>query len=87
MKRAKILFQDKSGKKTSQQHLWVTMALGTQGSLLCDVCMKHSTNKPLLHCDSKRIVILSQMTFVITTIVINFYKIRLRSVGSSKSGM
>lgn len=25
---------------------------GPQGSLLCDVCMKHSTNKPiLLHCD------------------------------------
>lgn len=47
-------FQDKSGKKTSQQqHLWVTMTVGTQGSLLCDVCTKHSTNKPLLHCDSK----------------------------------
>lgn len=58
MNRAKILFQDKSGKKTSQ-HLWVTMTVGTQGNLLCDVCMKHSTNKPLLHCDSKRTVILN----------------------------
>lgn len=43
--------QDKSGKKTSQQHLWTTIMAGSQGSL-CDVCMKHSTNKPiLLHCD------------------------------------
>ena len=56
MNHAEILFQDKSGKKTSQQHLWVIV--GTQGSL-CDVCMKHSTNKPLLHCDSKKIVILN----------------------------
>ncbi|XP_011057016.1 PREDICTED: rho guanine nucleotide exchange factor 18 isoform X2 [Acromyrmex echinatior] len=51
-KRGSIFFRkkkDKSGKKTSQQHLWVTV--GTQGSL-CDVCMKHSTNKPLLHCDN-----------------------------------
>ncbi|XP_012532331.1 A-kinase anchor protein 13 isoform X2 [Monomorium pharaonis] len=54
-KRGSIFFRkkkDKSGKKTSQQHLWVTMAVGTQGSFLCDVCMKHSTNKPLLHCDN-----------------------------------
>ncbi|XP_025156350.1 A-kinase anchor protein 13 isoform X3 [Harpegnathos saltator] len=55
-KRGSIFFRkkkDKSGKKTSQQqHLWVTMTVGTQGSLLCDVCMKHSTNKPLLHCDN-----------------------------------
>ncbi|XP_070522801.1 rho guanine nucleotide exchange factor 28 isoform X2 [Cardiocondyla obscurior] len=57
-KRGSIFFrkkkrkEDKSGKKTSQQHLWVTMPGGTQGSLICDVCMKHSTNKPLLHCDN-----------------------------------
>ncbi|XP_011640478.1 rho guanine nucleotide exchange factor 18 isoform X2 [Pogonomyrmex barbatus] len=55
-KRGSIFFRkkkDKSGKKASQQqHLWVTIAVGTQGSLLCDVCMKHSTNKPLLHCDN-----------------------------------
>ncbi|XP_011707775.1 PREDICTED: rho guanine nucleotide exchange factor 18-like isoform X3 [Wasmannia auropunctata] len=55
-KRGSIFFRkrnkDKSGKKTSQQHLWVTTMVGTQGSLLCDVCMKHSTNKPLLHCDN-----------------------------------
>ncbi|XP_017892882.1 rho guanine nucleotide exchange factor 2 isoform X2 [Ceratina calcarata] len=54
-KRGSIFFRkkkDKSGKKTSQQqHLWSTMA-GSQGSLLCDVCMKQSTNKPLLHCDN-----------------------------------
>ncbi|XP_071573187.1 uncharacterized protein Cyst isoform X3 [Temnothorax nylanderi] len=54
-KRGSIFFRkkkDKSGKKTSQQHQWVTTTVGTQGSLLCDVCMKHSTNKPLLHCDN-----------------------------------
>ncbi|XP_014473860.1 PREDICTED: rho guanine nucleotide exchange factor 18 isoform X3 [Dinoponera quadriceps] len=55
-KRGSIFFRkkkDKSGKKTSQQqHLWVTMTVGTQGSLPCDVCMKHSTNKPFLHCDN-----------------------------------
>ncbi|XP_072750985.1 uncharacterized protein Cyst isoform X4 [Anoplolepis gracilipes] len=55
-KRGSIFFRkkkDKSGKKTSQQqHLWVTMTIGSQGSLLCDVCMKHSSNKPLLHCDN-----------------------------------
>ncbi|KAH0956661.1 hypothetical protein HN011_006687 [Eciton burchellii] len=55
-KRGSIFFRkkkDKSGKKTSQQqHLWVTMTVGIHGSLLCDVCMKHSTNKPLLHCDN-----------------------------------
>ncbi|XP_012347640.1 A-kinase anchor protein 13 isoform X4 [Apis florea] len=54
-KRGSIFFRkkkDKSGKKTSQQHLWTTIMAGPQGSLLCDVCMKHSTNKPiLLHCD------------------------------------
>ncbi|XP_053972864.1 rho guanine nucleotide exchange factor 2 isoform X2 [Hylaeus volcanicus] len=55
-KRASIFFRkkkDKSGKKTSlQQHLWATITTGSQGSLLCDVCMKQSTNKPLLHCDN-----------------------------------
>ncbi|XP_076636511.1 rho guanine nucleotide exchange factor 18 cysts isoform X2 [Colletes latitarsis] len=53
---ASIFFRkkkDKSGKKTSlQQHLWATIMVGSQGSLLCDVCMKQSTNKPLLHCDN-----------------------------------
>ncbi|XP_076176427.1 rho guanine nucleotide exchange factor 18 cysts isoform X3 [Ptiloglossa arizonensis] len=55
-KRGSIFFRkrkDKSGKKTSlQQHLWATIMAGSQGSLLCDVCMKQSTNKPLLHCDN-----------------------------------
>nr|XP_012147664.1 PREDICTED: rho guanine nucleotide exchange factor 18-like isoform X2 [Megachile rotundata] len=55
-KRGSIFFRkkkDKSGKKTSQQqHLWTTIMAGSQGSLLCDVCMKQSTNKPLLHCDN-----------------------------------
>ncbi|XP_070169974.1 rho guanine nucleotide exchange factor 28 isoform X9 [Polyergus mexicanus] len=55
-KRGSIFFRkkkDKSGKKTNQQqHLWVTLTAGSQGSLLCDVCMKHSMNKPLLHCDN-----------------------------------
>ncbi|KAG7206339.1 hypothetical protein KM043_003710 [Ampulex compressa] len=54
-KRGSIFFRkkkDKSGKKTSQQHAWVTIMAGSQGSLLCDVCMKQSTNKPLLHCDN-----------------------------------
>lgn len=50
-----MILQDKSGKKTSlQQHLWATIMAGSQGSLICDVCMKQSTNKPLLHCDSKK---------------------------------
>ncbi|CAK9818677.1 A-kinase anchor protein 13 [Anthophora plagiata] len=54
-KRGSIFFRkkkDKSGKKTSQQHLWTTIMAGSQGSLLCDACMKQSTNKPLLHCDN-----------------------------------
>nr|XP_034189144.1 rho guanine nucleotide exchange factor 2-like isoform X3 [Osmia lignaria] len=55
-KRGSIFFRkkkDKSGKKTSQQqHLWTTIMVGSQGGLLCDVCMKQSTNKPLLHCDN-----------------------------------
>ncbi|XP_076303859.1 rho guanine nucleotide exchange factor 18 cysts isoform X2 [Lasioglossum baleicum] len=55
-KRGSIFFRkkkDKSGKKTSlQQHLWATIMVGSQGSLICDVCMKQSTNKPLLHCDN-----------------------------------
>ncbi|XP_076237444.1 rho guanine nucleotide exchange factor 18 cysts isoform X2 [Calliopsis andreniformis] len=55
-KRGSIFFRkkkDKSGKKTSlQQHLWATIMAGSQGSLICDVCMKQSTNKPLLHCDN-----------------------------------
>ncbi|XP_066589609.1 rho guanine nucleotide exchange factor 2 isoform X2 [Prorops nasuta] len=54
-KRGSIFFRkkkDKSGKKTSQQHLWVMTVTGTQGNLICDVCMKQSTNKTLLHCDN-----------------------------------
>ncbi|XP_078049020.1 rho guanine nucleotide exchange factor 18 cysts isoform X2 [Augochlora pura] len=55
-KRGSIFFRkkkDKSGKKTSlQQHLWSTIMAGSQGSLICDVCMKQSTNKPLQHCDN-----------------------------------
>ncbi|XP_015429693.1 PREDICTED: A-kinase anchor protein 13 [Dufourea novaeangliae] len=55
-KRGSIFFRkkkDKSGKKTSlQQHLWTTIMTGSQGGLICDVCMKQSTNKPLLHCDN-----------------------------------
>ena len=55
-KRGSIFFRkkkDKSGKKTNlQQHLWATIMAGSQGSLICDVCTKQSTNKPLLHCDN-----------------------------------
>ncbi|XP_033334273.1 rho guanine nucleotide exchange factor 18 cysts isoform X3 [Megalopta genalis] len=56
-KRGSIFFRkkkDKSGKKTSlQQHLWSTIMAGPQGNLICDACMKQSTNKqPLLHCDN-----------------------------------
>lgn len=46
--------QDKSGKKNSQQqHVWTTMTTGAQGNYQCDVCMKQSTSKPILHCESK----------------------------------
>ncbi|KAK2586105.1 hypothetical protein KPH14_008385 [Odynerus spinipes] len=52
-KRGSIFFRkkkDKSGKKTSQQqHAWTTM---TQGNNQCDVCMKQSTSKPILHCEN-----------------------------------
>ncbi|XP_011256225.1 rho guanine nucleotide exchange factor 18 isoform X3 [Camponotus floridanus] len=50
-KRGSIFFRKKKDKSGKKSHLWVTLTIGSQGSLLCDVCMKHSTNKPLLHCD------------------------------------
>nr|XP_050855478.1 rho guanine nucleotide exchange factor 28 isoform X1 [Vespula vulgaris] len=55
-KRGSIFFRkkkDKSGKKNSQQqHVWTTMTTGAQGNYQCDVCMKQSTSKPILHCEN-----------------------------------
>ncbi|XP_043500724.1 rho guanine nucleotide exchange factor 28 isoform X2 [Polistes fuscatus] len=55
-KRGSIFFRkkkDKSGKKNSQQqHAWITMTTGAQGNYQCDVCMKQSTSKPILHCEN-----------------------------------
>ncbi|XP_046825776.1 rho guanine nucleotide exchange factor 28 isoform X2 [Vespa crabro] len=55
-KRGSIFFRkkkDKSGKKNSQQqHAWTTMTTGAQGNHQCDVCMKQSTSKPILHCEN-----------------------------------
>lgn len=46
-------FQDKSGKKPSpQSHHWITMNTGTQGTVVCDICMKQLSNKTIIQCES-----------------------------------
>lgn len=61
------------------------MPVATQGSLLCDVCMKHSTNK-LLHCDSKKAIpLLKQFVFSYVNIITDqFCGTRLWNVSTSK---
>ncbi|XP_024940076.1 rho guanine nucleotide exchange factor 2 [Cephus cinctus] len=55
-KRGSLFFRkkkDKSGKKVSQlqTHQWITIT-GNPGSYVCDFCMKHLVNKPVLHCEN-----------------------------------
>ncbi|CAG5093784.1 Similar to Akap13: A-kinase anchor protein 13 (Mus musculus), partial [Cotesia congregata] len=54
-KRGSLFFRkkkDKSGKKPSpQSHHWITMTAGTQGTVVCDICMKQLSNKSILQCE------------------------------------
>ncbi|XP_057319887.1 rho guanine nucleotide exchange factor 18 isoform X4 [Microplitis mediator] len=54
-KRGSLFFRkkkDKSGKKPSpQSHHWITMNTGTQGTVVCDICMKQLSNKTIIQCE------------------------------------
>ncbi|XP_034947082.1 rho guanine nucleotide exchange factor 28 isoform X2 [Chelonus insularis] len=45
-----LFFRKKKGKKVS--HHWVTIPAGSQGNVICDICMKQQNNKSIFQCEN-----------------------------------